>query len=335
MAADEDTELRDLLIETLEKKGILGKIKAELRASVFLALEEQDDIRKKLLSSSQRAADSLSTEMGRIAATLVQDFLEYFDLKFTQSVFGCEAQFGRLGEAELRTALGISSGTDQPFLFHLISLIKTPAIDKQRHEESRHHAEVSRTEKGDHVFSNESADRSTLPGNKTYVIGLDGSPFQGASKGDIIPKLTNDGHSEPSSPLYREMDNPQPCLKVEMEAAKVVEPAVTPSALPSLTDLSLVTGFAKPVPLDIKEDDDPEQLPSEKRALKQDGNQGTGSSKNGSENTSIEEELEDITNIDDVLSSSLSLGDDMTADHTISQASNLDGCDYAEPFQNG
>ena len=37
---DDDTELRDLVSYTLENSGILGKIKAQLRANVYLALEE-------------------------------------------------------------------------------------------------------------------------------------------------------------------------------------------------------------------------------------------------------------------------------------------------------
>ena len=61
MAGEEDTELRDLVAQTLEAKGVLGKIRvihffgapiglievrctfqAQLRAQVFLALEEQE-----------------------------------------------------------------------------------------------------------------------------------------------------------------------------------------------------------------------------------------------------------------------------------------------------
>ncbi|XP_072907857.1 centrosomal protein 43 isoform X4 [Hemitrygon akajei] len=44
MSAEEDTELRDLLVQTLENSGVLNKLKAELRAAVFLALEEQERI---------------------------------------------------------------------------------------------------------------------------------------------------------------------------------------------------------------------------------------------------------------------------------------------------
>jgi FGFR1 oncogene partner len=43
MAGEEkEDELRDLVAQTLESQGVLGKIRAQLRASVFLALEEQE-----------------------------------------------------------------------------------------------------------------------------------------------------------------------------------------------------------------------------------------------------------------------------------------------------
>ena len=52
---DEDTELRDLVTQTLENNGLLGKIQAQLRAGVFLALEETD--KTVSLSDSKFATD--------------------------------------------------------------------------------------------------------------------------------------------------------------------------------------------------------------------------------------------------------------------------------------
>lgn len=49
VVAEEDTELRDLLVQTLENSGVLNRIKAELRAAVFLALEEQEKVEVKIL----------------------------------------------------------------------------------------------------------------------------------------------------------------------------------------------------------------------------------------------------------------------------------------------
>lgn len=41
MAQAEDTELRDLVIEALERNGSLAKIRALLRANIFLAFEDE------------------------------------------------------------------------------------------------------------------------------------------------------------------------------------------------------------------------------------------------------------------------------------------------------
>ena len=44
---EEDTELRDLVAATLENSGVLGKIKAQLRANVYITLEESDNVKNK------------------------------------------------------------------------------------------------------------------------------------------------------------------------------------------------------------------------------------------------------------------------------------------------
>ncbi|XP_069582823.1 centrosomal protein 43 [Ranitomeya imitator] len=87
-AAEEDTELRDLLIHTLENNGVLNRIKAELRASVFLALEEQES---KPALINERLRQLLATSDGRLLACLLTDFLQHFHLDFTLAVLQPEA----------------------------------------------------------------------------------------------------------------------------------------------------------------------------------------------------------------------------------------------------
>lgn len=88
---DEDTELRDLLLQTLEKNGVLGKIKAELRAGVFLALESQEQS-ENISNSNKRLLNFRSQNAsGQTCLELVQEFLTYFDLDYTNAVFSVEA----------------------------------------------------------------------------------------------------------------------------------------------------------------------------------------------------------------------------------------------------
>ncbi|XP_041108531.1 centrosomal protein 43-like isoform X6 [Polyodon spathula] len=86
-AVEEDTELRDLLIQNLENSGVLNKIKAELRAAVFLALEEQEKVEKKTPLFNESLKKFLNTKDGRLVASLLSDFLQFFNLDFTMAVF--------------------------------------------------------------------------------------------------------------------------------------------------------------------------------------------------------------------------------------------------------
>ncbi|CAL1544508.1 unnamed protein product [Lymnaea stagnalis] len=87
MSAEEDTELRDLVAQTLEANGILGKLRAELRASVFLALEDQENGQNKSPFADKELRSFLSTKEGMLTANLVQEFLECLNLEFTLAVF--------------------------------------------------------------------------------------------------------------------------------------------------------------------------------------------------------------------------------------------------------
>ncbi|XP_032637353.1 centrosomal protein 43 isoform X5 [Chelonoidis abingdonii] len=91
MAAEEDTELRDLLVQTLESSGVLNKIKAELRAAVFLALEEQEKVENKTPLVNESLKKFLNTKDGRLVAGLVAEFLQFFNLDFTLAVFQPES----------------------------------------------------------------------------------------------------------------------------------------------------------------------------------------------------------------------------------------------------
>lgn len=86
-AAEDDTELRDLLIQNLENSGVLNKLKAEMRAAVFLAMEEQDRLENKAPLVNENLKKCLNTGDGRLVASLIVDFLQVFNLDFSLAVF--------------------------------------------------------------------------------------------------------------------------------------------------------------------------------------------------------------------------------------------------------
>ncbi|XP_034018194.1 FGFR1 oncogene partner [Thalassophryne amazonica] len=86
-AAEDDTELRDLLTQNLEHSGVLNKLKAEMRAAVFLAMEEQDKVENKSPLVNENLKNCLNTREGRLVASLIIDFLQVYHLDFTLAVF--------------------------------------------------------------------------------------------------------------------------------------------------------------------------------------------------------------------------------------------------------
>uniref|UniRef100_A0A250Y031 Centrosomal protein 43 n=1 Tax=Castor canadensis TaxID=51338 RepID=A0A250Y031_CASCN len=109
VVAEEDTELRDLLVQTLENSGVLNRIKAELRAAVFLALEEQEKVENKTPLVNESLKKFLNTKDGHLVASLVAEFLQFFNLDFTLAVFQPETSTfqGLEGRDNLARDLGI------------------------------------------------------------------------------------------------------------------------------------------------------------------------------------------------------------------------------------
>lgn len=87
---EEDSSLKDLVTKTLQNNGVLGKIQAQLRASVFLALEEEFK-QKNIPLVDKWAQQLLSSREGTLAAALVQDFLQCLGLEFSLAVFSPES----------------------------------------------------------------------------------------------------------------------------------------------------------------------------------------------------------------------------------------------------
>ncbi|XP_051501219.1 centrosomal protein 43-like isoform X2 [Myxocyprinus asiaticus] len=124
-ATEEDTELRDLLIQNLENSGVLNKIKAELRVAVFLALEEQEKVENKTPLVNENLKKSLNTKDGRLVAGLITDFLQVFNLDFTLAVF--QPEINTLNGLDCRESLlkelGISESEvnrNTPLLLELV-----------------------------------------------------------------------------------------------------------------------------------------------------------------------------------------------------------------------
>lgn len=87
-------DLKTLVTRTLEKKGVLAKIRAELRASVFEAIEEEDTVVEKeglppalLGSCNDRAKQLHNSPSGRLLTALICEYLDWAQLDHTLKVY--------------------------------------------------------------------------------------------------------------------------------------------------------------------------------------------------------------------------------------------------------
>ncbi|EYU39804.1 hypothetical protein ABFS82_06G171300 [Erythranthe guttata] len=88
-------DLKTLVTRTLEKKGVLARIRAELRASVFEAIEEEDKVIEKdeglppalLGSCNDRAKHLHNSPSGRLLTALICEYLDWAQLNHTLKVY--------------------------------------------------------------------------------------------------------------------------------------------------------------------------------------------------------------------------------------------------------
>lgn len=141
MSGEEDEkelELKDLIVQTLEANGLLSKIKAQLRASVFMALDENDkEANKDNDFQNIKVKKLLQTNEGRLAASLIRDFLECCNLDYTISVLDPELNSNIFWDKrdKLYKTLNINeddSNADYPVLTEFLK--KQPLNSKARQQ---------------------------------------------------------------------------------------------------------------------------------------------------------------------------------------------------------
>nr|XP_018895810.1 PREDICTED: uncharacterized protein LOC109029685 [Bemisia tabaci] len=134
--ATPDSELRDLVAQALENNGLLSKLRAELRASVFLTLEENEKFQSKKFTN-EKLKNYANTAEGCLAISLVRDFLDYFGLEFTLSVFdpevGLGKDYGFENKENIRRKLSLGKNSDEskPLLSQALALLLKPSEDRE------------------------------------------------------------------------------------------------------------------------------------------------------------------------------------------------------------
>lgn len=109
---EEDQELRELLISNLESRGVLSKIKADLRAAIFQCLD------------SRSTNELLSGQDAQLPLSLCSDLLEKYGLFSTNKVFQTEcgsiAQTSIMSREELKSRLGVEPEEKKPLIAYVL-----------------------------------------------------------------------------------------------------------------------------------------------------------------------------------------------------------------------
>uniref|UniRef100_A0A1B6G1G6 FGFR1 oncogene partner (FOP) N-terminal dimerisation domain-containing protein n=1 Tax=Cuerna arida TaxID=1464854 RepID=A0A1B6G1G6_9HEMI len=187
MSVSGNTELRDLVSQTLENTGVLSKIRAELRANVFLVLEEHEAFKGRNLPFCNSVLKNfLSTQEGIAAISLVREFLEFFGLEFTVSVFEPETQAGSdytyVGRNKLAHNLKLDSGKKSPLIAQILQQTKShvpattvPNANKEqsnnslRKEKAREEKKSQESNNINHIVKTEMANGPIESGDQKHL----------------------------------------------------------------------------------------------------------------------------------------------------------------------
>jgi len=207
---DEDTELRDLVAQTLHQQGILSKIKAQLRSSIFLALDEHelgkiDQSKSPLIN--EKLKQFLETKEGLETVSIVRNFLQFFDLDYTLAVFEPElnhidsSQF--LGAEELSEAyqLGPSASSTDPLLVRALRQQNISPLSQSRPSKKPDPPQTAPTAKADYVNTAAALDLEDSLDKKDGLMGSFSYEESPRSPRKPLSSLNNFGDGDSSPPI--------------------------------------------------------------------------------------------------------------------------------------
>eukprot|EP00993_Chasmostoma_nieuportense_P003415 NODE_4133_length_836_cov_54.365303_g3975_i0.p1 GENE.NODE_4133_length_836_cov_54.365303_g3975_i0~~NODE_4133_length_836_cov_54.365303_g3975_i0.p1 ORF type:complete len:253 (+),score=60.71 NODE_4133_length_836_cov_54.365303_g3975_i0:63-821(+) len=115
-------EIKTIVTETLEKRGVLGKFKAQLRKTIITVLEDTDPSRNIYLENP-KVQEIQSTDSGKLLAELIREYHAFYDLEYTNSVFVPEANLPSTEptRAQLLERLPFPCTSNGPLLLQLLT----------------------------------------------------------------------------------------------------------------------------------------------------------------------------------------------------------------------
>ena len=125
-------DMKNLLIQALETRGVLGQIRSKLRSSVFKIVDDQDqkfNMGCGLKWENPTLYKITDTRIGQLSAELIREFMEYLRMDYSLSVFipECSISPEKIKKEEIFGKLGFKPGctinskiAESPVLYMII-----------------------------------------------------------------------------------------------------------------------------------------------------------------------------------------------------------------------
>ena len=131
------SQLKKIVIESFEAKGILSEIRAQIRASVFKVVEESEQNKTNFDWEQKNPLEITQNEDKLILALLIDDFLSYMDLQYTSNVFAHESNLklkdeDKQARKRLFESIGLKESTSEPYLYQLLRRMNKPQSETER-----------------------------------------------------------------------------------------------------------------------------------------------------------------------------------------------------------
>ncbi|DBA75671.1 TPA: FGFR1 oncoprotein partner [Trebouxia sp. C0005] len=119
-------EIKESVVQVLDKQGVLATLKAQLRACVFAVVDGEEgksygtDLEQR--AKNPQKAKLTSTSEGMLLLKLVREFLAWTNMTYALKVYEAEANMGTEAAArdQLCQQLGLQHTTEEPLLLSLL-----------------------------------------------------------------------------------------------------------------------------------------------------------------------------------------------------------------------
>ncbi|KAI9207025.1 uncharacterized protein BJ171DRAFT_495460 [Polychytrium aggregatum] len=303
--AGEIASLKNVVENVLLKRGVLGNLKAQLRAAVFLVLQEETaGSSKKLPLEASTKLDLLrSSPDARLALDLIMDFLECFNLEYTLAVMTSEAGLpertpGHHRRPNVSQELKLESSTDDtPLLLQLI---------EHRHGDLKALQHLRSQSTSIQPLTDDKSNKFVILSEPTSLVSSLGVPAKTAPLHRDAPTGINVSPGEQSALGHARASSDK--VQQDRSAQSGTAPMHPPPVL-APTALAPISSTYPP-----NTSDTPDNLAEQLRLADPAGIQ-----------IDIEDEVEeDVETIEK---------DDQTEDHTISPSYSTDAFQYDEPAE--